>query len=279
MPTFQTEQPISVKARLDVGVLRIAAGDRTDTVVEVRPTRTENRSDARAAEQTQIEFADGALLIRGPRQRGLFGRGGSIDVTVELPAGSSVDATAGMGEVRCEGALGECRLTTSAGDIHVDQTGPQRLRTGYGDVTVGRASGAVDVATGSGRVRVREVDGPAVIKNSNGDCWIGEITGDLRTSSANGSISVDRAAGSITAKTACGDVRLGEIARGTVVLMSAAGQLEVGIREGTAAWLDVSSAAGAVRNDLTVSDGPGKSLDTVKVRARTGHGDVLVRRA
>ena len=56
------------------------------------------------------------------------------------------------------------------------------------------------------------------------------------------------------------------------------GDLEVGIREGTAAWLDVRASAGNVHNGLDAADAPGPAADTVEVRARTTVGNVVIRR-
>ena len=66
--------------------------------------------------------------------------------------------------------------------------------------------------------------------------------------------------------------------RGSVVLETKLGDLEVGIREGTAAWLDVRAAAGRVHNALEAADAPEPSAETVEVRARTTAGDVVIRR-
>ena len=96
-----------------------------------------------------------------------------------------------------------------------------------------------------------------MIKNSNGDTWVGEVTGDLRVNAANGDISVDHADAGVTASTANGDVRVGEVVRGSATLETGFGEIEVGIREGTAAWLDVHTQFGRVHNDLDASDGPG----------------------
>ena len=49
MSTFQTPQPISVTVELGVGEIRIQATDRTDTVVEVRPSNSARKSDVSAA--------------------------------------------------------------------------------------------------------------------------------------------------------------------------------------------------------------------------------------
>jgi DUF4097 and DUF4098 domain-containing protein YvlB len=118
-----------------------------------------------------------------------------------------------------------------------------------------------------------------VIKNSNGDTVVGEVTGDLRVKSANGRISVDRAHASVIAKTANGNIRLGEVVNGEIVLETAAGELEVGIREGTAAWLDVSSKYGRVRSSLDETGSPEQSEARVEIQARTSVGDIKIHRA
>ena len=102
--------------------------------------------------------------------------------------------------------------------------------------------------------------------------------GDLRVNAANGKIAVDVAHGGVVAKSHNGDVRLGEVVRGSVVLETRLGDLEVGIREGTAAWLDVHSSVGQVHNALESSEAPGPSVDSVEVRARTSVGEILIRR-
>ena len=117
-----------------------------------------------------------------------------------------------------------------------------------------------------------------MIKNSNGDTWVGVAGGELRLKSANGSITVDRAHAGVVAKTANGDVRLGEVVRGAIVLETRVGDLEVGIREGTAAWLDVNATAGRVHNSLSAADAPESSTETVEVRGRTSLGNVVIRR-
>jgi DUF4097 and DUF4098 domain-containing protein YvlB len=122
------------------------------------------------------------------------------------------------------------------------------------------------------------VGADAVIKNSNGDAWVGAVGGDVRLQAANGSIAVDVARASVVAKSANGDVRLGEVERGSVVLETKLGDLEVGIPEGIAAWLDVRATAGRVHNSLAATDAPAAPGDTVEVRARTVAGDVVVRR-
>ena len=279
MPMFATPQPITVIIDLVIADLRISASDRTDTIVEVHPTDASRAADVKAAQRTRVEYANGRLLVKGPRQPILIGRNESINVTIELPTGSDVQGDASIGHVRMEGRLGECRFKTDVGDISLDQTGRLQLNTESGNITVDRALGNAQITTGSGSVRIREIDGAATIKNSNGSTTIGEVTGELRLNAANGDISVDRTRTSVTAKTANGDVRIGEVVRGSIVLETGYGQLDVGIREGTTAWLDVSSRFGRVRNALHAHDGPQQPDETVEVRARTAFGDITIRRS
>ena len=281
MPTFETPQPISATVGIVVGDVRITAGERGATVVEVRPSDPSNDEDVRAADQTRVECADGHLLVKAPKLRSwsIRSHGGSIDVTIELPAGSELRATGQMADFECAGALGECRIRNGIGTLRLEQTANLSVKSGAGDIEVERVRGAAEIATGSGDVRVRELGASAVIKNSNGDTWVGVAGGDLRLNSANGSIAIDRAHRTVVAKTANGDVRLGDARGGTAVLETQVGDVEIGIPEGTAAWLDVSATAGRVHNALETAGAPAKSADTVEVRARTSLGNVEIRRA
>jgi hypothetical protein len=282
MPTFNTPEPISLTVELGVGDLRIVAGDRTDTTVEVRPSDAAKQADVTAAEQTRVEYASGRLLVKAPknwRQYTPRGGGESIDVRVELPAGSQLRGETGVAALHCQGRLGECRYKTGIGDLQVDQAGTVQLRTGVGDITVEHADGDAELTTGSGSVRINRIDGAAVVKNSNGDTWIGEVTGNLRVNAANGRISVDRARETVAAKSANGDVRLGEVAHGAVLAQTGFGRVEVGIRDGVAAWLDLNTRYGNVRNNLDAAERPAPGEDAVEVRARTAFGDITIDRA
>ncbi|MEU2929444.1 DUF4097 family beta strand repeat-containing protein [Streptomyces sp. NPDC007251] len=278
MPSFDTPEAISVTARVDAGSIQFTAGERTDTVVEVRPRDPKKAQDVRTAEQTEVTCAGGTLTVRTPKS-GLFGRTGTVDVTVDLPTGSSLDVTGAWTQVLGEGRLGRTRVKTSSGDVRLEATGPLQLTASHGSVTVDRVDGAAQITTSSGSLRVGVVDGPAVLKNSHGTTTLAAATGEVRINGANGDIEIHRAEASVTATTAHGTLRVGEVARGTVQLETAYGAIEVGVRPGTAAWLDVSSGSGQVRNTLTTSPAPEKTDDTVEVRARTRHGNIDIRRA
>ena len=281
MPEFTTPESISVTVELGVGDVRIVASDRTDTVVEVRPSNAADESDVQAAKQVRVDFTDGVLRVTGPRSR-LFDfsrRTRSVDVSIELPSGSQVATELQVGGVRGDGRLGECRVRTGAGNVSLADTGPLRLDTAAGHVTVAGVAGNAEIHTGSGKVRVGDVRGSAVVRNSNGDTTLAAVAGDVRVRNANGDIAVERAGAGVDAKTSNGAIRLGEIARGSVVLGTAMGDLEIGIAEGTAAWLDVTTGFGRVHNLLDSATKPEPTDETVEVRGRTSYGDITVRRS
>jgi DUF4097 and DUF4098 domain-containing protein YvlB len=282
MPRFETPEPISVTLELGVGDVRIAASDRTDTVVEVRPSDEADEFDVKAVQQVRVDYANGMLRVTGPKARPFDysrNRIRSVDISIELPTGSQVAAEMQMGNVRCAGRLGECRLKTSQGHLWLERTGPLRLNTGAGDVTAGAVTGDAEVSTGTGKIQIGDVEGAAVVKNSNGDTTIDAVAGDVRVRAANGDIAVGRAGAGVDAKTSNGNIRLGEVVRGSVVLGSANGDLEIGIAEGTAAWLAVNTGFGQMRNLLDNATRPEEADTIVEVRGRTSYGDITIHRA
>ncbi|MEV6713656.1 DUF4097 family beta strand repeat-containing protein [Lentzea sp. NPDC051208] len=280
MPSYETPEPISVLLDVYAGYVQIVASDRTDTTVEVRPSDPSDSSDVEAAQKTKVDYADGTLTVRGPKRTFDFSKKTrSVDVVIELPAGSTVDADVSAGGVRTSGVLGVTEVDMSAGNIHLDRTGPLKADTGAGAVNIGEVSGNADVKTGSGHIRIGTVHGALVAKNSNGHIDAGTVEGELKARSANGDITVERAGGPAEARTAMGSINVGEVVRDTVTLNTAMGGIEIGIAQGTAAWIDAKTSFGRVTNTLEGSDGPGNSAETVRVTAHTSFGDITVRRS
>lgn len=143
--------------------------------------------------------------------------------TLELPTGSRLLGEAGVATLRTSGTLGGCHYTADAGDIHVD-------------LVAGRA----ELSTGMGAVRIERIGGSASVKDANADTWIGDVVGDLRVKAAdNGSIAVHHAQVAVTAKTANGDIHLDEVARGVIVAQTSRGNVDVAVRAGFDARMDV----------------------------------------
>jgi Putative adhesin len=277
MPTFETNQPVALSIEMSQGAVHVIAGDRTDAVVAVNPQDRDRPEDVDAAAKTAVDLANGTLTVKTPKHRA-WKRGGAIEVTVELPAGSSLRADAGFADFRSDGRLDDVDVKTGAGDVRLDRTGAVRVRSGAGRVAVEAASGGADIVT-AGDLTIGAVSGDAQAKNLNGRTSIGRAGGTVRVRSANGDVTIDDAGGDVTVKTANGDIRLGQVARGSVTIETAAGRLEIGVKEGTAAWIDADTRFGRVHNGLTAAGDPGPAAETVAVHARTQFGDVLIARS
>src|SRR3954462_10205184 len=94
MQKFDTPAPIAAILTIPAGRVQFIAADRADTAVEVLPANASKGRDVKAAEQTKVEYADGVLRIEMPTKNQYFGPSGSIEVTVQLPAGSRIEAKA-----------------------------------------------------------------------------------------------------------------------------------------------------------------------------------------
>jgi hypothetical protein len=284
MSTFETTQPIVLSIEISQGAVHLIASDRTDTVVAVNPSDRDRPDDVEAAQKTAVDLANGTLTIKQTKPGGLaapvigWKRRGSVEVTVELPSRSSVRADAGVADFRFDGGLGDVDVRTGVGDVRIDQAAALDVRTGSGHVAVEEASGRAHI-TAAGDINLSVVSGDADLKNLNGATWIGRVGGNAKVRSANGDATIDDAGHDVDVKNANGNIRLGQVARGIVTVETASGSLEIGVKEGTAAWIDANTKFGRVHNRLTPSDDPGTSAETVQVHARTSFGDVLIARS
>lgn len=280
MSTYSTPEPIDLAIDVKVGAIEVIASDRTDTVVTVSPSDPDRAQDQRAADDTEVAFDGRRLTIRGPRPRiAVFGPNESVDVTIELPSGSRLTAETAVGRVRGAGALGATRVKSSTGAVDLERTGDLWVRTSLGHVTVGTVDGDAEITADQGRIRLGVVTGEATLRSSHGAIQVDEAGADVEAKLAHGNLEITRALGSVSAKTAFGGIRLDEVSSGAVRIESSFGQLHVGIKPGVAAWLDLATSSGRVRNELSGDDTPDAGADTVSVRARASMGDVEVVRA
>ena len=265
MFTFETPQAISVDLSVEFGGARIYAGDRQTTVVEVRPSSAARKADVEAAEATRVQFSGGRLEVRAPAPKpwrlGLFGKPGAIDVVIQVPSGSQVQGSTAYGDFDAEGVLGNCSLKTSYGTLRVEAAEALTLHSNAGNITAGRVAGVAELSTSWGDLRIGETSAPATLKTSGGD------------------IRVERAGEGINARTAYGAIHVARAVRGQLELATSYGDVEVGVADGTATFLELRSGHGGVRNQLERLDDPTPPEEVLKVRAQTNYGDIKIFRA
>ncbi|MFI9364336.1 DUF4097 family beta strand repeat-containing protein [Kitasatospora sp. NPDC053057] len=179
MQKFATPAPVSAVLDIPAGRIRFIAADRSDTVVEVRPADAGKSRDVKAAERIEVAYADGVLRIQAPEaENRILGHSGTVEVTVQLPAGSRVDAKAALGEFRGVGRLGDVTLQAAQGTVKLDETAGAHLALQAGDIAVGRLGGPAEIRTQKGDLQIAEAVGGAVtLRTEYGQIAVGVARG------------------------------------------------------------------------------------------------------
>ena len=150
MPAFDTPGPIAATVVVGGAQVRLTASDRTDTVVLVEPIDQASQSDVRVASKTKVDFAGGQLSVKTTASGD---QDGSVVITIDLPAGSSLVAYLAHSSVQADGSFGECELHMASGRVQLDRIsalqenpGPSEskvtvhARTRHGDIIIQRAA-------------------------------------------------------------------------------------------------------------------------------------------
>ncbi|MFF9727650.1 DUF4097 family beta strand repeat-containing protein [Streptomyces gardneri] len=176
---FPTTAPIAVVLAVPAGLVRFIAADRADTTVEVLPANAAKSNDIKAAEQVTVAYADGVLRIEAAEAKNrILGNSGSVEVTVQLPAGSHVEAKSAAAELHGVGRLGDVTFEGAQGTVKLDETASAHLTLQAGDITVGRLGGAAELSTQQGNIRITEaLGGSVVLRTDSGDLEVGAAHG------------------------------------------------------------------------------------------------------
>lgn len=179
MQKFDTPAPIAAILGIPAGRVRFIAGDRADTTVEILPADASKSRDAKAAERIEVSYRDGVLRIEAPEPKNeLFGPSGAVEVNVQLPAGSRVEAKAAGAEFRGVGRLGDVTFESAQGPVGLDEAASVRVALQSGDIEIGRLDGDADISTQKGTLRVGEAArGTLTLRTGSGDISVGAARG------------------------------------------------------------------------------------------------------
>ena len=249
---FTVQGVAAVEARLASGSLRLVEGDSDAVVVHV---------DGPEVERFRIEQRGSAIVLEA--MRGEVGRWRSYDVTVRLPASSTLSARLATADLAAEVLLADVEADVASGHVRLDEvTGDVRVKSASGDVRGGRIGGALRLSTASGDVDVVGVRGDVKLHTASGDVRIGTV------------------GGSLAIRTASGDVRIGCYEGTDLSCLSMSGDLEVGVPSGRSLHVDLETLSGSIRNDFEVGPASGERPWThANVRTRSVSGDVALFRA
>ncbi|MFF7774792.1 DUF4097 family beta strand repeat-containing protein [Streptomyces tanashiensis] len=147
-------------------------------------------------------------------------------------------------------------------------------QSGAVEVTVQLPAGSrVDVKAAAAELRGVGRLGDVTFESAQATVKLDE-TASARVSLQAGDITVGRLGGDAEIRTRKGDLRIDEARRGTVVLSTEAGRIDVGAARGVSASLDAGTAYGRVSNSLRNTEGAGAGLS---ISATTSYGDITAR--
>ena len=253
--TFAVDGPVEAAVRLGSGELRIERADAGSLTADVRPLDPGHEPSVRLAATAEIRFDRGRLTVTVPEQGRIFRRG-EVVVSLALPAASLVSLRGGAVDVHVTGGLQALDAKLGSGEVHVDSVDGLAVKGGQVDVDVDHA-GSVAVSTGQGTLRAQHV-GDAAFKTGHGSVELGRTSGNVQVKGGAVQLTV-HAAGT-----------------GEIHFTTGAGNARVAVQPGTTVQLDLTSGAGDVRCDLPLESSAPSGGAGLRLRLRTGSGDLVV---
>jgi DUF4097 and DUF4098 domain-containing protein YvlB len=185
------------------------------------------------------------------------GRGSGLeiwaDVTVRVPAGSSVEILHGVGDITAQGVDADIELDSSSGSV-----------------TIGNINGRLGVDVGSGAVVAENVRGDKIlIDTGSGSVELNDCAGkDVTVDTGSGRVQIDNVeADKLSVDTGSGSVKLKRVAAESVSVDTGSGAVTLELdRMGTGRF-EIDTGSGGV--DLRLP--PDASAE---IRAETGSGGI-----
>lgn len=279
MTTFPTPTPPRLNIDFGAGSITISTADVSETTLDLRPHHDNETSRQLLDATTIVQHGDDIVVKVPKRSGGWFGRSGDLVLRVTAPHGTALSVQSGAADITATGDFGNTDVGTGSGDVMVGHVlDSARLRAGSGQLRIDAVDGDLEVKSGSGDVEIGAVTGVASVQSGSADVRVGTARTSLTVKTGSGDVFVGEAPEDLSVKTGSGDVNVDTIRSGDVRVRAASGDVSTGIVDGTAAWLDVHTVSGKVRNDLDAADAPADADDRVRLQLKTVSGNIdLVR--
>lgn len=233
------------------------------------------RDDGTFGDEKDGRDGGGRMTITGSGE----GLEASADVKLLVPAGTNLMVHWGHGSASVARVDADVFVDGASMPIHAeDLHGPFHADIGSGEVEILGSDAALNIDTGSGAVRLRNVRTSGDILVDTGS---GEVSGDnlsagkLAIDTGSGSISLENvSAKSVTMDTGSGEIDLdlaSDVA--SLVVESGSGDITVSFPPGVGAQVSVESGSGGIRSELALETQVRKK-DALVGRLGDGHGSI-----
>ncbi|MCU1593944.1 MAG: hypothetical protein JWO12_1336 [Frankiales bacterium] len=253
MTDFNTDGPLAARVRFHSGELFVEATGTDTARATVEAMDPSDHGSVEIARSARIELNGRHLVVDVP---GKWRRSSHVRVTLLLPSRSSLESQSGDVVLKTTGELADLKVRTGSCDVQAPTVGTVDIKAGDAEVLIGRAS---TIAVTSGRANLRA--GSAV---------------DVSLKAGHGSADLKATSGQVVVRGGGVALTLHEASGGEVHFEAGMGSAHVGVREGTTVQLDLTSSLGDVRCDLPMEAGAPQGGAALKVKLKTGSGDVVV---
>jgi len=197
----------------------------------------------------------------------------SVDYEITAPPDTSLRLNDGSGNQEVEGLRGTIDLETGSGDVRLrDIVSPRvSLHDGSGDI-VAQVAGPLTAEAGSGRVRLEE-----------------QGEGDVRIRTGSGDVDVRGAKGALRVESGSGDTEISGTNTGTWEVRAGSGNVDLTLPADAAFDLDATTGSGSIVTDraisMTVQGDLRKAQHTIRgqvagggplLKVHTGSGDIRI---
>lgn len=265
---FEVSGPVEIDVRLVSGEIEVDATLDGRVEVELIGTDDESRALVEEARVALQEHGTPKVVVDVPQRRSgfgfgfIFGRQG-ISCRVRCPEGSTLTARTKSAGVTTRGTLGGVNVATASGEIELE-----------------RVAGGANVKSASGDVSAREITGGANAQTASGDVSIEIARGPVSVATASGDVEIGEAYDNVSVNSVSGDQHHRAVVQGSVGAHSVSGDIEIGVRQGSRAWLDCNTVSGDTSSELEVTpEVPAGDGPLVEIRAKTVSGDIRITRA
>ena len=212
--SFQVTGPVDLQVFTHSGDITVRRGPSGSVQINAKIYASHNWpfGESRQADVEEIQknpplHQNGnSIQIDYPSVRNL-----SIDYEITVPADTTVRTHSGSGDQSVDGIQKNVDLESGSGDMRLnDLNGEVRVHTGSGNVQADLVAGPVDAEAGSGDIRVRSKGpGDIHVHTGSGNIEVRDINGALRAEAGSGDITVDGTqTGAWEIRTGSGDVSL-----------------------------------------------------------------------
>lgn len=234
---FRVSEDGLVKVEADAGTVRIDSWDKPEVSIVVEVDGSDSR-----VEKYNVEFMqDGntVSVIGKIRDKSFFKWNmGNIEAryTIYIPKKFNSSIETSGGNITATNLTGSMKYETSGGDIIVEKSsGVTNVNTSGGDIELTDIVGNVKAETSGGNVRCENVQGSVDGQTSGGNVELRSVDGEIKAGTSGGGIIIK----------VTGDNK-------GIFAETSGGDIDIYVKEGTAADLDAETTGGSVDCDLPV---------------------------